>query len=341
MSIHSHVVACDYHVPDNLVTNDDLAKIMDTSDEWIQQRSGIKQRYWVKPEYAGGTSGLAQIACEGALKKAGWDKHDIELVIFATLSPDHDFPGTGCFLQEKMGLKEIAILDIRQQCTGFIYGMTIADQFIKTGMYKKIMVVGAEVHSRGLEKSDSGREVSVLFGDGAGCVLMEPTEVKDPKKDSFIIASDLHADGNYARELWVPAPGTAFENEKDRLTKEMFDNRMVFPLMKGKSVFMHASKRMPEAVMAALKKSGFGLDDVDLFIFHQANLRINEMVAKILKIPAEKVFNTIDRFANTTAATIPIGFTEAEKAGKLKKGDLVVTAAFGAGFTWAGQVIRW
>jgi 3-oxoacyl-[acyl-carrier-protein] synthase-3 len=235
-----------------------------------------------------------------------------------------------------LGLPGIAALDIRQQCSGFIYGMSIADSFIKTGMYKKILLVGAEVHSKALDKTTRGREVSVLFGDGAGAVVIGAAE---EKSKSRILSTHLYADGKYAQELWIKAPGTAYAG--DRTTHEIVDRGDFFPKMNGKTVFIHASKRMPEAVMTSLNANGYKPEDVDLYIFHQANLRINEMVAKQLGVSQDKVFNTIQKYGNTTAATIPIGLDEAVRTGRLKPGMLVASAAFGAGFTWASALYRW
>ncbi|MCC7442240.1 MAG: ketoacyl-ACP synthase III [Bdellovibrionales bacterium] len=337
-STRSKILSVGTYIPENLWTNDDLKKLMDTSDEWIQQRTGIRQRYWAHESQS--TSDLALSASEQAIERAGIEKSKIDLVILATLSPDHEFPGTACFLQAKLGLPGIPALDVRQQCTGFIYGVSIADQFIRTGMYKHVLVVGAEIHSKGLNRTTAGREVSVLFGDGAGAVVMAAVDVRDPAKDSCVISTHLFADGAFAKELWIPAPGSSYPIAA-RMTHEMIDQGLQWPQMNGKTVFVHAVKRMPEAVLTALEANRLQVSDIDLFVFHQANLRINEMVAKQLGIPAEKVFNTIDRFGNTTAATIPIGLNEAVAAGKLKKGMLVMSAAFGSGFTWASSLIRW
>jgi 3-oxoacyl-[acyl-carrier-protein] synthase-3 len=332
----SRILGVGSYVPSNVWTNDDLSKLMDTSDEWIRQRTGIEQRFWVDPNSNTGASDLALEASLKALEAAKVKKEEIDLIIFATLSPDHDFPGSACFLQAKLGIPGVAALDIRQQCSGFIYGMSIADSFIKTGMYKKVLLVGAEVHSKALDKSTRGREVSVLFGDGAGAIVMGAA---DAGSKSRILSTHLYADGKYAQELWVKAPGTAYAG--DRTTHEVVERGDYFPKMNGKTVFIHAAKRMPEAVMTALNANGVTPADVDLYIFHQANLRINEMVAKQLSVPEEKVFNTIQKFGNTTAATIPIGLDEAVKAGRLKPGMLVASAAFGAGFTWASALYRW
>lgn len=321
-------------VPPRVWSNHDISAMMDTSDEWIVQRTGIKQRHWVEKNVS--TSDLAFEASKRALAQAGLEAKDLDMVILATITPDHEFPGTACFLQAKLGVPGIPALDVRQQCTGFIYGISIADQFVRTGTYKRILVVGAEVHSKGLDLTPRGRDVGVLFGDGAGATVIVRAEQDD---DSMILSTHLHSDGSYAKELWVPAPGMGHDGI--RLSSEMILNGDHFPKMNGKSVFVHATKRMPEAIHECLHANRVTPDQVDLFVFHQANLRINEMVAKQLSIPEDKVFNTIDRFANTTAATIPLGLDEAVKAGRLKKGMLVASAAFGSGFTWGSALYRW
>jgi 3-oxoacyl-[acyl-carrier-protein] synthase-3 len=335
--LRSKILGTGMYVPPRVYKNDDLAAMMETSDEWIKQRTGIEQRYWVEGHVS--TSDLAVEASQKALKNAGVDKSEIEMVILATLSPDHEFPGTACFVQKKLGIPGIPALDVRQQCSGFIYSLSIADQFIRTGTYKKILIIGSEVHSKGLDKSPRGREVSVLFGDGAGAVVIGATEVSDPNTDSHILSTHLHADGTYAEELWTELPG--FDREGERAQPDDLASGGLFPKMNGKVVFMNAVKRMPEVLMEALAKNNLKIEDIDLFVFHQANLRINDMIAKQFNIPEEKVFNTIQKYANTTAATIPIGLDEAVRAGKLKKGMLVASAAFGSGFTWASAVYRW
>jgi 3-oxoacyl-[acyl-carrier-protein] synthase-3 len=324
------------YVPPRVVTNDELAQWMDTSDEWITQRTGIKERHWVDPETS--TSDLGVAAARAALDDAGVASGDLDMMLVATLSADHYFPGTACFVQEKIGAGGIPAIDVRQQCTGFVYASSIADQFIRTGFARRILVVGAEVHSKGLDMSTKGRDVTVLFGDGAGAVVMEATEVTDPERDSHLMSTHLHADGSGARELWLPGPGMAYERFA---THEMLDQGLQFPQMNGRNVYVNAVKRMGEAVAEALEANSTPLEDVDLFVFHQANLRINEAVTDRLGIPPEKVFNTIDRFANTTAATIPIGFAEARAAGRLEPGMLVCCAAFGSGFTWGSMLLRW
>jgi 3-oxoacyl-[acyl-carrier-protein] synthase-3 len=324
------------HLPPGVVTNDDLSRMMDTSDEWITQRTGIKERRWVEPHVA--TSDLALEAGRAALEDAGVGAEDVEMIFLATLSPDHEFPGTACFLQAKLGVSGIPATDVRQQCTGFVYAMSMADQYIRTGFARRILVVGSEVHSKGLDISTAGRDVAVLFGDGAGAVVVEATDVDDPAVDPHILSTHLHADGRGAQELWLPAPGMAHERF---MTHEMIDKGLHYPLMNGRAVFVNAVKRMGEAVVETVRANDVAIDDVDLFVFHQANLRINEAVAERLEIPADKVFNTIERYGNTTAATIPIGLHEAAVTGRLEKGMLVVVAAFGSGFTWGSMLLRW
>jgi len=337
--LRSRILGVGSYLPQNIWTNQDLTKLMDTSDEWIIQRTGIQQRHWVDQDSEITTSDLALAAAEQALIVANVKKDEIDMIILATLSPDHEFPGTACFLQAKLGVSGIPALDVRQQCSGFIYGLSIADQFIRNGVYKKILVVGAEIHSKGMDKTTNGREVTVLFGDGAGAAVLGAVDVTEDANCPHILSTHLHADGSFAKELWVKGPSMTYPRE--RLNQEMYQNGDIYPKMNGKTVFMHACKRMPETIIEALEANGLKLEDVDLFVFHQANLRINEMVAKQLNIPAEKVFNTIQKFGNTTAATIPIGLDEAVKAGKLKPGMLVASAAFGSGFTWGSALIRW
>jgi 3-oxoacyl-[acyl-carrier-protein] synthase-3 len=334
---NSEIIGCGMYVPPGVVTNHDLEKLMETTHDWIVQRSGIEERRWVAPEVT--TTDLGLEASLAAISNAGIDKSEIDCIIFAHLSPDHDFPGNACFLQPKLGVTGIPAIDIRQQCSGFIYSMSVADAFIKSGQYKTILVVGAEIHSKGLDKTTRGRDTAVLFGDGAGAVIMRRTEVKDPKKDSFIYSTHLFAEGQNAKELWIEAPGMALG--PNRVDHEMIDALKHFPYMNGKKVFANAVKRLCESTLLALKSNNLNLDDIDLFLFHQANMRINQMVANELKIPENKVFNTIQKYGNTTAATIPIGMAEAMKAGKLKKGTLVASAVFGSGFTWASSVYRW
>jgi 3-oxoacyl-[acyl-carrier-protein] synthase-3 len=337
MVFNSKITGVGSFVPPKAYTNYDLEEMMETTNEWIVQRTGIEKRHWVDDNTS--TSDLALEASKQAISDAGLKPSDIDMIVFATLSPDHEFPGTGCFLQAKLGIPEIAVFDIRQQCTGFLYGLSLADKFICSGSHRNILLVGAEVHSKGLDKSPEGRGVSVLFGDGAGAVVVSQTTVEDKSKDPHIMTTNLHADGNYAKELWISAPGNALG--KDRINKDMLDEGLQYPEMNGKTVFVHAVKRMAESLVNTCKEQGVSMDDVDLFLFHQANLRINSKVAEILKIPESKIFNTIQKYGNTTAATIPLGMHDAIKEGKLKPGMLVASAAFGSGFTWASALFRY
>lgn len=335
--IRSRITGVGSYVPRRVVTNEALKQYMDTSDEWIRQRTGIEERRWSEGETC---SDLALQASQRALAAAKIDKSEVDLIVFATLSPDHDFPGTGCYLQAKLGIPGVPALDIRQQCSGFLYGLSVADQFIKTGMYKNVLLVGSEIHSTGLDKSTRGRDVTVLFGDGAGAVVVSRTEVKDSAKDSFVYSTHLHAEGAFADELCLPAPGCA-NGDGERMSQRMLDEGLHFPKMNGKKVFVNAVRRMAEVLGEGLQSNGLGLGDIDLFLFHQANLRINEAVAQQLGIAWDKVFNTIQKYGNTTAATLPLGMDDAIKAGKLKPGMRVAMAAFGSGFTWASAVMRY
>jgi len=325
------------YVPPRVVTNDDLAAMMETSDEWIQQRSGIRTRHWVEGETT--TSDLAAEASRAALEAAGLESGDLDMIVFATISPDYDFPGAGCFLQPKIGALGIPAIDIRQACAGFVYALSIADQYIRSGMCSRILVVGAEVHSKGLDKTTRGRDTAVLFGDGAGAVVVEANEVEDFSDSGQIYSTHMHNDGRHARELWMPAPTMARDSE--RITHEMLDAGEHYPYMNGKKVFVAASKAMPESILEACEANSITPQDVDLYLFHQANLRINQQVAKGLGVGEDQVFNTIQDFGNTTAATIPIGMSEALKAGRLERGMLVALSAFGSGFGWGSVLLRY
>jgi 3-oxoacyl-[acyl-carrier-protein] synthase-3 len=339
MTRRTGIVGVGSFVPERVVTNDDMAQWMDTSDEWIQSRSGIVERHWVEPDSTT-TSDLGLEAANKALAAAGVTAADLDMLIVATLSPDHEFPGTACFLQAKLGCPGIPAIDVRQQCSGFVYAMAQADMFVRGGMADTVLVVGAEVHSKGMDVSDDGRDVTVLFGDGAGAVVLKSTEVNDPATDPHIYSSHLHADGNFAKELWIEGPSMTYS--PNRWDNDWLERKAQYPKMNGKTVFKHAVKRMPEVAIEALDANGYTVADVDLWIFHQANLRINYFAAKTLGIEDDdKVFNTIQRFGNTTAATIPIGLDEALKAGRLESGMLVAIAAFGSGFTWASSLVRW
>ncbi len=335
--IRSQFLGLGMYVPPRCYKNNDLQQLMDTSDEWIQQRTGIEQRFWVDAETS--TSDLALKAAEDAIQNAGIDKSELDLILLATLTPDHEFPGTACFLQAKLGISDVPAIDVRQQCCGFIYGVSIADQFIRAGSAKKVLVLGAETHSKGLDITTEGRDVAVLFGDGAGAAVIGATEVKDPSRDSYILSTHLHADGMYAKELWLQAPGSGYS--KERMNHEMIDQKEHYPVMNGKTVFVHAVQKISESLKEGLDANQMTTNDVDLYVLHQANLRINQKCAEILEISEEKIFNTIQKYGNTTAASIPIGLVEAQKAGKLQEGTLVASAAFGSGFTWASMVYRW
>ncbi len=337
-SQRSRVSGVGSYVPTRVVTNHDLAKFIETNDEWIVQRSGIKERRWA---VAGQTNtDLAFEASTQAIQAAGLKPQDIGMIVFATLNPDYFFPGNGVFLQDRLGIPGIPVIDIRQQCSGFIYGLSIADQYIRNAVAKHILVVGSEIHSRGLDKTTRGRDVTVLFGDGAGAVVVSATQMKDVARDAHVYSTHLHADGSGAKNLWVPAPGPAMGDD-ERITPEMMEQGLHYPKMEGRKVFIEAVTRMAEVLKEGLASNGLGLADIDLFLFHQANLRINEAVADALKIPLEKVFNTIHKFGNTTAATIPLGMHEAIKEGVLKPGMRVAMAAFGSGYTWASAVLRY
>jgi len=319
-----------------LVTNEDLTKIMDTTDEWIQQRTGIRQRYWVPEEGQMGSSDLGLMAGRKALEKAGWQPEDLDFIIFATLSPDIFFPGCGCLLAEKLGLTRTPALDIRQQCTGFLYGLATADAYIKSGLANKILVVGAEVHSSGLDKTTRGRDVAVLFGDGAAAVCVEGVETDE---NIGVLASCLHADGRGADALMTELPASRLPQ---RLPKGLgIDSERYFPTMNGPAVFKIAVRKLPEVTRETLKKAGISLDDIDMVFPHQANLRINQAFAQFMKIDASKMFNNIQNYGNTTAASIPLALDEAMEQGLVgKSGDTILFVGFGAGLTWGGIAYR-
>ena len=319
-------------VPDRVVTNEELTRYMETSDEWITQRTGIKQRHWVRDGQEG--SDLALEATKRALDQVGWKASDIEAIIYATLSPDHMFPGDGCFLNAKLGLPGVPALDIRNQCSGYVYGLSVADAWIRTGQYRRILLVGAEIHSTGLDISTRGRDVSVIFGDGAAATLLEATD--DPGRG--VLSTHLHADGRYARELWTDKPGSMY---RPRMDKADMDGTDIFPKMEGQKVFKHAIVKMPEVVKEALAKNGLSTREIKVLIPHQANLRISEMVQRSLELRDDQVCNNIQKYGNTTAASIPLALSEAVPARGVQRGDLVALCAFGAGFTWAGALVRW
>ena len=333
--IRTVILGAGHFVPPRVVTNDELSKMMTTTDEWIVQRSGIKERHYVADGV--GSADLGAEASKMALENAGLTAGDIDAIIFATLTPDVTFPGSGCLMQAMLPFKQIPAYDIRNQCSGFLYGLQMADALIKTGVYKKVLLVGAEVHSSGLEFNDRGRDVTVLFGDGAGAVVLGPAEGKGDITDRGVHFTKCASDGVGVKELWVEAPCS---NRLPRVTPAMLEEGRHYPRMNGKLVFKWATEKMPEIAQDALTATGIGVNDLAWFVPHQANLRINELVAKRLSIPDEKCWNNIVRYGNTTAATIPMGLSELVHQKKTKAGDLILMAAFGAGFTWASAVVR-
>lgn len=326
------IAALGTYVPDRVVTNEELTRYMDTSDAWIQERTGIKERRWV-PEGLG-NSDMALEATNRALTKAGWKATDVEAIIYATLSTDHMFPGDGCFLNAKLGIPGVPALDIRNQCSGFVYGLSIADAWIRAGVYRRVLLVGSEIHSTGIDVSTRGRDVAVIFGDGAGAALIEATD--DPNRG--VLGVELHADGRGAKDLWTDAPGSRYH---PRVQIAHIESGAIFPHMEGQKVFKNAIVRMPEVVRSVLEKNGLTPADLKLLVPHQANLRIAQMVQRSLELPDEKVFNNIQKYGNTTAASIPLALEEGIAERGVKRGDLVALAAFGAGFTWAGALLRW
>jgi 3-oxoacyl-[acyl-carrier-protein] synthase III len=346
-----------FYVPERVVTNEELTRWMDTTDEWIVERTGIHERRYAK-KYEETPSTLAARASEIAIERAGISKNDIDFIIYATLSPEYYFPGGGVLLQRELGITNTACgaLDIRNQCSGFVYGLSVADQFIKSGMYKNILLVGSEVHSMGLDYATSGRHVTVIFGDGAGAVVLQPTE----KEGQGVLSTKLHSDGTYAEKLAMVCPGShgGYHNAKleepieygfDRdlalgglfVTQKMMDEGLLFPQMDGQFVFKMAVQKFPEVIQEALAEAGLQVSDLNMFIPHQANLRISQFVQRMLRLKDEQIWNNIQKYGNTTAASIPIALCEAWEAGKVKEGDLVALAAFGSGFTWASALIRW
>ena len=334
---NSRIVGVGHYVPEGVVTNQDLEKLMDTSDEWIVERTGIKERRYF--DYTKDTcSNMATKATKIALERAKIDVDEIDLIVFATITPDYLFPGSGVLMQRELGLdkKNIAAIDIRNACSGFVYGLSIADQFIKTGMYKTIVVVGSEIQSSGMEFSDRQRHVSVIFGDGAGAVILQATD----KPGKGVLSTHIHSDGTFAEELYVKDPGSSRKRE-ERLTPKMLDSVTVNPHMNGNLVFKHAVVRFMEVIGEALKANGKSKEDIDLLVPHQANLRITNFIQKKLELDEDKVYSNIQKYGNTTAASIPIALSEAWAEGKIKENDLVCLAAFGSGFTWASALINW
>jgi|TARA_B100000902_G_scaffold399354_1_gene469819 3-oxoacyl-[acyl-carrier-protein] synthase-3 len=334
---NSRIVGMGHYVPENIVTNDDLSKIMDTSDAWIQERTGVKERRWVEPNTGNTTSTMGLKAAKIAIKNSGLKKEEIDFIIFATLSPDYFFPGPGVMIQNMLGMDTVGALDVRAQCSGFIYGISVADQFIKTGMYKNILVIGSEYHSCAIDKTTRGRTISVIFGDGAGAAVLS----RETNNKKGILSTHLHSEGEYAKELSLLAPGFGTRWVNDILKDNDPNDESYFPYMNGRLVFKNAVVRFQEVINEGLIKNKLNKEDIDLLVPHQANLRISQFIQSKLGLSDDKVYNNIMRYGNTTAASIPIALTEAYNEGKVKSGDLIVLAAFGAGFTWGSAIIRW
>jgi 3-oxoacyl-[acyl-carrier-protein] synthase-3 len=333
---HSKISGLGFYVPENIVTNDDLSKIMDTNDEWIQERTGIKERrHVIKGEDT--TTSMGVKAAKIAIERSGVSNDDIDFIIFATLSPDYYFPGPGVLVQRDLGLKTVGALDIRNQCSGFVYALSIADQYVKTGMYKNILIIGSELHSHGLDMTTRGRGVSVIFGDGAGAAVISREE--DLTKG--ILSTHLHSEGQHAEELSLIAPGMGKRWVNDIIADNDPNDESYFPYMNGQFVFKNAVVRFSEVIMEGLQANNLQVSDIDMLVPHQANLRISQFIQQKFKLTDDQVYNNIQKYGNTTAASIPIALTEAWEQGKIKSGDTVVLAAFGSGFTWASAIIKW
>jgi 3-oxoacyl-[acyl-carrier-protein] synthase III len=333
---HSRIRGLGYYVPDNVVTNDQLSRIMDTSDAWIQERTGIRERRHVV-RGKDTTTSMGVAAARIAMERAGVTASDIDFIVFATLSPDYYFPGPGVMVQKELGLSTVGALDVRNQCSGFIYALSVADQFIKTGMYRNILVIGSETHSVGLDMTDRGRGVSVIFGDGAGAALLS----REDDRTKGILSTHLHSEGAHAEELVLKAPGMGGRWVSDIIADNDPDDESYYPHMNGQFVFKNAVSRFAEVINEGLKANDLSISDISMLVPHQANLRISQFIQQKFGLADSQVFNNIQRYGNTTAASIPIALTEAWEAGKIKEDDLVVLAAFGSGFTWASAIIRW
>ncbi|SNR94555.1 3-oxoacyl-[acyl-carrier-protein] synthase-3 [Belliella buryatensis] len=329
----SRITGVGHYVPDQIITNEYLSTIIDTNNEWIIERTGIEERRWFTPGKDTVTS-MSLAASTLAIKRAGIANKDIDFIVFATITPDYFVPGNGVLLQRELGIQGVPALDVRNACSGFIYALSVADQFIKTGMYKTILVVGAEIQSSALDKSDAGRSSAVIFADGAGAAILQAVDQDQPG----ILSSHLHADGDFAEELYLKDPGSSREV---RLSPEIVDNPSFKMYMNGNTVFKHAVVRFNEVILEALEANGKNKAEIDLLVPHQANLRISNYIQQKMGLPDEKVFNNIMKLGNTTAGTIPIALSEAWEQGRLKEGDLVCLAAFGSGFTWASALLTW
>ena len=333
---HSKISGLGFYVPSNIVTNDDLSKIIDTNDQWIQERTGIQERrHIIKGEDT--TTSMGVKAARVAIERAGIDKMDIDFIVFATLSPDYYFPGPGVLVQKELGLRTVGALDVRNQCSGFVYALSVADQYIKTGMYRNILVIGSEVHSSGLDMTTRGRNVSVIFGDGAGAAVLSREE--DLTKG--ILSTHLHSEGIHAEELALTAPGMGGRWVSDIVADNDPNDESYFPHMNGQFVFKNAVVRFAEVIHEGLEANNLTVSDIDMLIPHQANLRISQFIQQKFGLNDDQVYNNIQKYGNTTAASVPIALTEAWEKGKIKSGDTVVLAAFGSGFTWASAIIKW
>ena len=332
----SKITGLGHYVPENVVTNDDLSKLMDTNDAWIQERTGIKERRHIKKGDGNSTSIMGVKAATIALERANLVPNDVDMIVFATLSPDMYFPGGGVEVQEMMGMRTVPALDVRNQCSGFIYALSVADQFVKTGMYKNILIIGSENHSGGLDFTTRGRNVSVIFGDGAGAAVLSRNE----EGANGILSTHLHSEGKHKNELALQGPSTAHW-VPEIIAENPQENIPYYPVMNGQFVFKHAIARFAEVIEEGLNANNLEVKDINILIPHQANLRISQFIQHKLKLTDEQVFNNIQKYGNTTAASIPIALTEAWEQGKIKDGDLVVLAAFGSGFTWGSVIIRW
>jgi 3-oxoacyl-[acyl-carrier-protein] synthase-3 len=335
MPTSAKIMGTGMYVPERIVTNHELAGLMNTSDEWIRQRTGIVERRYIE---AGQTPvDLALQASRRALEAAGREPAEIDCIVLATLSPQADFPGTAFFLQEQLDAGDIPCFDLRAQCSGFVYALGVANGLIRSGQFQRMLVVGCEVHSTGIDLSDAGRDVSVIFGDGAGAIVLEAVDADADR--SGVLEVRMHAEGRYARKLWTEAPGSGISPV--RITHEPIDQRRHFPHMEGRFVFKHAVTRMPEVLLETLGAASVKLEEVDLFLFHQANLRINEYVAQQLGIPPEKCPSNIERYGNCSAASVPMLLDEAVRSGRLARGQLAAMTTFGSGFSWSTALVRY
>ena len=329
--VSSYIKGMGYYVPDRVIDNSYFTDFMDTSDKWIRERTGIEERRFAAPNQ--GPSDIAIPAVEMALKNSNLNTNDIDFIIFATSTPDYYIPGAGCLIQDKMNFNNIGSLDIRNACSGFIFALSIADQYIKAQTYKNILVIAAEVQSTAMDLSNDGRDTAIIFADGAAAAVISSTT-----DDKGILSTHLHSNGKYAKELWVEAPSS---KNKPRLNQDILNQGKHFLKMNGKEVFRHAVKLFPDVIMEGLRYNNLTTEDIDLLIPHQANLRISKMIQKKLQLTDNQVVSNIHKYGNTTAASVPIALCESIMDNKLKKGDILVLAAFGSGFSWGSAILKW